>query len=78
MRLSIDRTDPGFRPAVVRHEERYDVLLDGERIADVVTADEAEGLVLTYARDEEGGFRHRDGELVRVAHRGAVEIVRAR
>lgn len=78
MRLSIDRADPGFRPEVLRHQETYDVFLDGDLVEGVVTADEEEGHVIAYARDDEGTFRHRDGELLRIVRRGDVRIVRTR
>lgn len=84
MRLSVDRSDPRFRPGLTpdsatgRVAEAYDVTLDGATVEFVITADEEEGMVLVLSRDEEGGFRHRDGALLREVHRGEVRIVRTR
>ena len=53
-----------------------DVYLDGVKQENVVTADEEAGLVLVWAANDDGGFHHRDGRLLRVAHYGAVVIHR--
>lgn len=78
MRLSSDRADPGFLPALVgpAPRPRFDVTLDGELVQGVVTADEEEGLVVVHVRDEDGGFRHREGVVLREVHRGVVTITR--
>ncbi|WP_137279229.1 hypothetical protein [Pseudomonas rhizoryzae] len=71
MRVSADPQDPGYSPGLVG---RVDVYLDDEKQRDAVTADEEEGLVVIYARDEAGRLRVEGDELVTKTLRGKVRI----
>ncbi|KQS64516.1 hypothetical protein ASG39_11210 [Rhizobium sp. Leaf371] len=48
MRISVDENDAGFEAYATAFEDGrvFDVLLDGQRIDDVVTADEVEGFLI--------------------------------
>ena len=76
-RISIDRTDSGFRPGLLAFPpERFKVLLDGAPVEGVITADSAEGVVIAYLRDDAGDWRYDADGLMRVQMEGAVEIRR--
>ncbi|MBX9934545.1 MAG: hypothetical protein K2Y56_24020 [Methylobacterium sp.] len=79
MRVSVERTDPGFREALttIPARERYTVFLDSVAQEAVITADEEAGLVICHERDGDGYWRHQDGEMIRIERRGAVRIERA-
>lgn len=53
MRVSVNTTDPGF----INDAWRYRVKLDGSFADYCVTADEEEGYVICYVKDEEGNFK---------------------
>ncbi len=50
MRISADKTDPGFRP----DWWRYAAYLDGREIPMCITADEEQGFVIVLLCDEQG------------------------
>ena len=78
MRISIDRTDPGFCPGLFAGPvpERYTVTLDGVPQDGVVTADEDAGTVVAYERDPDGGWIHAGGVVQRFVRTGDVIITR--
>lgn len=78
MRISIDRTDPGFCPGLfgTPAPERYVVSLDGVPQEGVVTADDATGTVIAYERDPDGGWIHAGGVVQRFVRTGTVTIER--
>jgi hypothetical protein len=50
MRLSVVKGDPGFNPDT----RRWKAFLDGKEVGLVLTADEEEGKIWHYVRDENG------------------------
>lgn len=52
MRLSIDKSDPGFSHRAVGL--RANIFLDEQPAKDVITADEDQGLIVRYRRSEDG------------------------
>lgn len=52
MRLSVDPADPGFHPA--GKERGVIVLLDGDPMRHVITADEERGYVICHVHDDAG------------------------
>ena len=54
MRISCDKEDDGYAP----HEftQRYTIKLDGIVQARVITADDVEGIIVTYALDDRGNI----------------------
>lgn len=85
MRVSIRPSDPGhanFLGVGLHH-----VYLNGSRVIDCITADEGEGLIVRYARDEWGKYvlkpvvdneGNEYSEIVLETVRGKVEIRNAR
>ncbi len=51
MRMSINKNDPGYHE---RAQWRYQPYLNGKKVKDCFTADEDEGYVLRYTRDNNG------------------------
>lgn len=74
MRLSVDKSDPGYSPQAVQMRPR--VFLDGVRMERVVTADEERGEVVRYRTGPDGRMVvAADGEsLEREVLVGAVRI----
>ena len=71
-RVSVLRSDPGYRPDAWR----YDAYLDGALVEYCLTADTNEGIAVAYVRDEKGCFI-REGDTFRtVTWPGKVEIRR--
>lgn len=56
MRLSVDRTDPGYDNWVKMFVDRHivKVFFDGIETRDVITADEESRLIVQYERDTNG------------------------
>lgn len=52
MRISVRKTDPGYRPDAIR----FMVKLNGELLADCFTADEEQGKAWVFDRNEVGDF----------------------
>jgi hypothetical protein len=71
-RISIDSNDPGYR----EDHGNFLVLLDGEMVRFVLTADEVAGEILCDLLDDEGDPVSRDGEWVLQKRTGRVEIRR--
>ena len=59
MRVSADRTDPGYSIDCLRVTK---VTLNGEEVRDVLTADEEEGFIISLLRDKSGCFIPLDEE----------------
>lgn len=73
MRISADPEDTSYDPKC--HLEHYVILVDGNRMEDVLTADSTLGEVIYYAKDERGRFLVGDnGDVVLKCRRGFVEI----
>lgn len=81
MRVSIRPTDPGY--ANFLGVGLHHVYLNGSRVIDCITADEEEGLIVRYARDEWGRYvlqrvldneGNEYSEIVLETVRGKVEI----
>lgn len=70
MRVSNHKDDPGYVP----HIGRYIVLLDGERIRDLVTADDITGEVLVFTRTKDGDPSHHANGLFTYIRTGFVQI----
>ncbi len=67
MRLSADKSDPGFRPDCWK----YEVVFDGEKVRECITADEEAGEALFFVKP----LKHDgDGNLMTELRRGRVEI----
>lgn len=54
MRITVDKNDPAFDPAALPHAYTCNVYIDGVLTHDCITADEALGEAVVYARDESG------------------------
>jgi hypothetical protein len=74
MRLSAKRSEPGYHPAAFRPDIL--ILLDGEEIHGVVTADDEEGYLLCHDLDKDGKPRLDETrrEILTIERRGRVEI----
>lgn len=74
MRISSDRTDPGFDEWDKIERLAARVYLDGVEIKDVITADEEAGMVIRYKRNAGGGLVLDGHVLVRETLYGVVEL----
>ena len=73
MRISADRSDPGFD-----HSYRSAIVfLNGKRVQRCITADEDLGVVIVHAVGADGNviFDREKGEVVREEVRGSVRVV---
>lgn len=50
MRLSVDKSDPGYCPET----QRVRVMLNGQEVRGVITADEERRMLVRYARNSDG------------------------
>lgn len=73
MRISCLHDDPGIHTIDFKGK----ILLDGEEVKNVITADEEEGYILVYARDPNGEIiiNHSAGYAVKKALHGEVNII---
>lgn len=74
MRISADKTDPGYSPDY-RH---FKPMLDGVEVMNCITADEEDGMVLAYVLDARGkpqGDPGNPGRVMTEIRRGVVTIV---
>lgn len=76
MRVSADHTDLGFRSDA--HASNYKVLLDGEEVDRVITADEEKGYILKYKQVDGEYVRGGDGRLETEELHGNVKIIDTR
>jgi len=67
MRLSMDKSDPGFNPRLARKALPY---LDGKYVDYVITADEDQGLLVRYKTQDDS---HRGDRLVRTLDGNGIE-----
>lgn len=72
MRVSSNKSDPGYRPDLIG---RVIIYLGNRRVAQCITADEELGEVHVHAQDEKGNCVMRDGEFVIVVYKGTVRII---
>jgi len=70
MRLSVDKTDPGYSSDAFGAT----VTLDGKLLGRCITADEESGEALCYATDADGNVLEFDGGFKTVLHKGNVVI----
>lgn len=54
MRITVDKNDPAFDPVLLPYVYLCNVYIDGVLTHDCITADEALGEAVVYARDESG------------------------
>lgn len=69
-RISVNKDDPGFS----LEPHRYVVYLNGKRIKDCFTADEEQGYVDCYYRDNAGNFWINENRIVPMRMWGKVRI----
>lgn len=69
MRLSANKSDPGYRPDVFKYD--IEVYCDGALVESCETADEEEGFAIFLTGKSVGGHGE---EIERVTVRGKVEI----
>lgn len=74
MRVSGDRSDPGYETPMARYAR---VFLDHQEIRHVVTADDAEGLVVVEVTDDGGRpvLDRSKKQILRKEMRGHVQII---
>lgn len=71
MRMSVITSDPGYSPNAFM----YDVMLNGSRITDCVTADVDRGYVVCFARDESDNLLISGDQLLYEQFFGSVQII---
>lgn len=71
MRVSILRDDPAY----MRYTEHVTIYFDRKKVSGVITADEEQGYIVRYARNDEGDYILNRGELVTEKYLGDVRIV---
>ena len=71
MRISIDGDDPAY----TRDTAGYSIYFDGKLQKGVITADEAQGLMVKYEQNEAGDFIVKGNDLVIAKYLGDVVIV---
>lgn len=76
MRFSVNKEDAGYQnyQALRSAKVVIDVLVDGEEVKDVRTADDLVGIVVRGVRDDKGNFKTIAGNFVEETIRGKVEI----
>jgi hypothetical protein len=76
MRISVKMTDPGYQTyvGIKRSDLTIAVTLDGEAVRDVLIADEEQGYIERFLRDENGKPVRSDGLWVAQAFCGVVAI----
>lgn len=74
MRISVNKNDSGYHPCAHMIEA---ILFNGNKVMDVVTADEEFGEILCYKKDDCGSliYNHLIDEAEKVTLKGKVQIV---
>ncbi len=73
MRVSMDQSDVGYNPYAA--DAVKTVFVDGVEIPDVLTADDKEGIVVYFPRDDKGELILDGDEVVTTQLQGDVRIV---
>ncbi|OAI29767.1 hypothetical protein A1351_23305 [Methylosinus sp. R-45379] len=70
MRISVDKSDPGYRPDA----RLFTAYLNGEKLEHCLTADDEAGEAVINYKDESGNFAHDGVTLLRRTLFGQIEI----
>lgn len=75
MRVSVLKDDPGFGDTLGINIKYVEVLLDGQQMKGVITADEDAGLIDIYAVDEKGRIQV-EGNQAKIERRTGTVVIR--